>query len=367
MFNLDMPTRIISGKDCVKNNASLFSAWKNAFIVCGKSGAKKSGALDDVCVLLSSVGANYTVFDKISENPPLLTCYEGGKLAREKECDLVIGIGGGSALDAAKAIASFATNGDIAPEEIFNVSALKKGLPIIAIPTTAGTGSEANPYSVLSLPDGERKQTFNTRCSYPVYSFLDPTYTMSLPESFTVSTALDAFHHALESLLSPKSTDFSEMMALYAAEKIWDVLTEYPENYSYEQREKLLYASCAAGIAISVTGTGFPHPLGYSLTMLDGISHGRACAVFAADYIDFNEKTEAGAARLATLYEKLAVKPKVLKEYLTALAGVELSFTKDEIVRRVDLIKGAKNYQNSPYVLTYDEMIAIYEKHFLAK
>lgn len=367
MFDLDMPTRIISGKDCVKKNPSLLAAGKKAIIVCGRSGAKKSGALDDVCAVLSSVGAKYTVFDKISENPPLLTCFEGGELARAEGCDFVIGIGGGSALDGAKAIASFATNEGISPEEIFKVSSLKKGLPIIAIPTTAGTGSEANPYSVLSLPDGERKQTFNTRCSYPVCSFLDPTYTMSLPEGYTVSTALDAFHHALESLLSPKTTDFSEMMALYAAKNIWDVLTEYPESYSYEQREKLLYASCAAGIAISVTGTGFPHPLGYSLTMLDGIPHGRACAVFAADYIDYNSKTEKGAERLALLYDTLSVKPKVLKEYLTALASVDLSFTKEEIVRRVDLICGAKNYVNSPYVLTYDEMIAIYERLFLKK
>jgi len=365
MFNLDMPTKIISGKNCVKDNADLFALGRKAIIVCGRSGARKSGALDDVCTILSSICVEYDIFDKISENPPLLTCYEGGKLARD--CDFVVGIGGGSALDAAKAVASFATNPDIAPEEIFNISVLKKGLPIIAIPTTAGTGSEANPYSVLSLPDGERKQTFNTRCSYPVYSFLDPTYTMSLPESFTVSTALDAFHHALESLLSPKSTDFSEMMALYAAKKIWDVLTEYPENYSFEQREKLLYASCAAGVAISITGTGFPHPLGYSLTMLDGISHGRACAVFAPDYIDLNATTEEGARKLDLLYAKLSVKPKVLKEYLSALAGVELSFTKDEIVKRENLVSGAKNYVNSPYVIAYDEMISIYEKHFLKK
>lgn len=365
MFDLDMPTRIISGKDCIKSNASLFSLGKKAFIVCGRSGAKKSGALDDVCEVLGSVGVEYMIFDKVSENPPLLTCFDGGRTAYENGCDFVIGIGGGSALDGAKAIASFATNTAISPEEIFNVSALNAGLPIIAIPTTAGTGSEANPYSVLSLPDGERKQTFNTRCSYPKYAFLDPTYTMSLPESVTISTALDAFHHALESLLSPKTTDISEMMSLYAAEKIWDVLTEYPESYSFEQREKLLYASCAAGIAISITGTGFPHPLGYSLTMLDGISHGRACAVFASDYIDLNSKTEKGEMMLSRLNNRLSVKPKVLKEYLTALAGVELSFSEEEIVRRVDLVCKAKNYTNSPYVLTYDEMLEIYRKHFL--
>ncbi len=367
MFDLNMPTRIISGKGCIEANASLFAIGKKAMIVCGKTGARLSGALDAVSEVLKQNNVEFTVFDKISENPPLLTCCEGGRIACDEDCDLVIGIGGGSALDAAKAIATFAVNPDIEPEDIFNFSVLERGLPIIAIPTTAGTGSEANPYSVLSLPDGERKKTFKAPWSYPVYSFLDPTFTLSLPHSVTVSTALDAFHHALESLLSPKTTDISEMMALCAAEGIWDVLTQYPEEFSYEHREKLLYASCAAGIAISVTGTGFPHPMGYSLTMLDGISHGRACAVFAADYIDYNSRTEKGAERLALLYSRLNVKPTVLKEFLTALADVQLSFTSEEIARRVDLICNAANYTNSPYVLSYDEMTDIYERLFLKK
>ena len=364
MFNVNLPTRIISGKGCLAENASLLNLGKRAMLVCGRSGAKKSGALDDVCAVLASLGIEYTIFDKIAENPPLLTCFEGGKLA--KDCDFVVGIGGGSALDGAKAIAAFATNELTDPMDIFSPD-LKQSLPIVAIPTTAGTGSEANPYSVLSLPDGETKRTFNSSASWPKYSFLDPTYTMSLPYDYTVSTALDAFHHAIESYLSPKSTDFSELLALYAAERIWDVLTQYPETFSYEHREKLLYASCAAGAAISITGTGFPHPLGYSLTMLDGIPHGKACAVFAGAYFDYNERTEKGRERIAVLYERLDVKPRVMREFLASLADVELSFTEEEIAHRVELIKGAKNYVNSPYVLSVDEMYDIYRSLFLKK
>ena len=150
MFNVNLPTRIISGKDCLAENASLLSLGKRAIIVCGRSGAKKSGALDDVCGVLSSLGIEYTVFDKIAENPPLLTCFEGGMLA--KDCDFVVGIGGGSALDASKAIAAFATNDLTDPMDIFSPD-LKQSLPIVAIPTTAGTGSEANTYSVISLTD----------------------------------------------------------------------------------------------------------------------------------------------------------------------------------------------------------------------
>ncbi len=366
MFNINIPTKIISGKDCVLSNAGCFAVGKKAFIVTGRSGAKKSGALDDVLSVIAKNGGDYVLFDCIAENPPLLTCEEGGKLAKKSGCDFVIGIGGGSALDAAKAIAAFATNALENPDDIFTAD-LEASLPIIAIPTTAGTGSEANPYSILSLPDGERKRTFSREMSYPRYSFLDAKYTVSLSNEITISTALDAFHHAMESYLSPKSTDFSELLALYAAEKIWDVLTEFPENFSYEQREKLIYASSAAGIAIGITGTGFPHPLGYSITMLDGIPHGRACAVFAADYLEYNERTEKGKERIETVYKRLGVKPKVMKEFLSALADVELSFTEDEIKYRVDLIKGAKNYVNSPYVLTEEEMLEIYRKKFLKK
>ena len=164
-----------------------------------------------------------------------------------------------------------------------------------------------------------------------------------------------------------RKNDFSELLALYAAEKIWDVLTQYPESFSFEHREQLLYASCAAGAAISITGTGFPHPLGYSLTMLDGIPHGKACAVFAGAYLDYNEKTEKGRERIAVLYERLNVKPKVMREFLASLAGVELSFTEEEIAHRVELIKGAKNYTNSPYILSVDEMYDIYRTLFLKR
>lgn len=364
MFNVNIPTRIISGKGCVKENASLFDLGKKAMIVCGRSGAKKSGALDDVLGVLSSLGIGHVIFDEVTENPPLLLCHRAGEVARAAGCDLIIGIGGGSAMDAAKAISAFCANEALAPEELFDVSKVTRVLPLIAIPTTAGTGSEANHYSVMSLPDGERKRSFVNPLSYPKYAFLDPTYTLSLSEEFTISTALDAFHHAMESYLSPKATDFSSLLALYAAEAIWDVLSQIPENYSYEQREKLLYASCAAGIAISVTGTGFPHPLGYSLTMLKGIPHGRACAAFAAAYLEYNARTEEGAERLERFYSYLGVKPRVLSEFLTALAGVDFSLSDDEIEHYVSLVKDAGNYKNSPYVLSFDEMKEIYKKLF---
>ena len=217
-FSFNLPVRIVSGYNCIEKNASLLCAGSSALIVTGKSGAKASGALDDVLSVLSANGVAYSVFDKIAENPPIETCFEGGRLAADAGADFIIGIGGGSAIDAAKAIAAFASNQQIEMMELFDSKKrTAPALPIIAIPTTSGTGSEANSFSVLSLPGGEKKRTFSANDSWAKIAFLDPRYTFSLSKSQTLSTALDAFAHALESYLSPKSTEISEMMALYAA------------------------------------------------------------------------------------------------------------------------------------------------------
>lgn len=366
-FSFNLPVRIVSGPNCIQKNASLLALGSSALIVTGKNGAKKSGALDDVIEALSKCGIEYTVFDKITENPPIETCFNGGRLAADVGADFIIGIGGGSALDAAKAIAAFAANQQISASEIFDPEKRRlPSLPIIAVPTTAGTGSEANPYSVLSLPGGEKKKTFSAPDSWAKIAFLDGRYTFSLSKEQTLSTALDAFAHALESFLSPKSTEISEMMALYAAANIWDIIKDDPEEYTEKMHDALLCASCAAGIAISITGTGFPHPLGYSITMLDGIPHGAACALFDGDYIAYNMKSSAGKAKLLNFAEALDTTVDVLISILPELSGVDLVFSEEEIAKRVELIADAKNYTNSPYVISKAEMYEIYRDHFLA-
>ena len=364
-FSFNLPVKIISGKECINKNADKLTLGRSALIVTGKNGARLSGALDDVLNVLDSNGVSAYIFDEITENPPLETCYIGGKLAADLGADFVIGIGGGSAIDAAKAIAAFASNQQITMEELFSAQRrIIPSLPIVAIPTTSGTGTEANPYSVLSLPGGLKKKTFMADDSWPTVAFLDPKYTYSLSNDQTMSTALDAFAHALESYLSPKSTEISGMLALYAASLIWDIIKNDPDEYTPQMHEKLLCASCAAGIAISVTGTGFPHPMGYSLTMLEGIPHGRACAIFDGDYIIYNMRTAAGANRLAKFSAHIGEKIEIIAKRLPELADIHLSMSESAILDHVDLICDAKNYSNSPYILSKDEMLEIYRSHF---
>lgn len=367
-LTIHLPTHIISGEHCLREHAAQLAQGKHALLVTGKTSARKSGVLDDLLPLLTHAGIRATIFDEITENPLLETCYRGGQLAARCGADFVIGIGGGSPIDAAKAVAAFAANPTIDALDLFEDSRrTAHSLPIIAIPTTAGTGTEANPYSIMTLPDRERKKTFNCPDSWPTVSFLDPRYTATLSASYTMSTALDAFAHALESYLSPKSTDFSEMMALYAAARIWGVIGREPAVYTPEMRRDLMEAACAAGIAISVTGTGFPHPLGYSITMLDGIPHGFACAAFDGDFIRYNARTEQGRARIETFCAHIGTDAETLATTLPRLAGVKLSLTEEQIAYRVELIRGAKNYTNSPYVLSVDEMRDIYRDHFLQR
>ena len=364
-FWSEIPVRLIKGRGCVRKNSEALALGKRAFIVCGSHGARACGALEDVTSVLGSLGIDYYIFDRSRENPPLELCFEGGRECAAFSADFVIGIGGGSALDAAKAIAIFAGNTQLDSEKIFDKELNKASpIPLVAIPTTSGTGSESNATGVLTLPGGLIKKSFTSE--FPKVSLLDPDYTASLPFRTALSCVLDAFAHAVESYLSPKSTENSRAAALYAAEMIWNVLSKAPVEFGENEREALQLAACAAGYAISVTGTGFPHPMGYSLTTIDGIPHGFACAAFYRSFIEYNEKTTEGKKLLDTFCRKALgnALPEDISNLIPSLANVRLTMTDDEIERHVSLIKDAKNFKNSPYVLNNDEKLTIYSDLF---
>lgn len=370
-----MPTKIIFGEGAAERADTELVRGKHALIVTGKRSAELSGALGDVVSLLERHGVKYTQFDKIGENPLLSVCFEGGRCARECGADFVIGIGGGSPLDAAKAIAAFAANPDICEKELFSRE-LAPSYSLVLIPTTSGTGSEANNFSVLTLDDTNVKKTFKNSYSYADVSLLDPRYTYSLDENYTVSTALDAFCHCIESYLSPKSTDISRSLAAYGGKKLWNALkvlrtdaeavcAAAPDGVAATVRRELMAGALAGGMAINTTGTGFPHPLGYSLTLNSHIPHGRACAVFLGEYVKKNSLSEVGKARLSELAKVLETTPEEIAAIIPEMSGVALKLTPSERREYVDAVKDAANYQNSPYVISYEEMMDIYDRLFM--
>ncbi len=372
-FQNHPPVRLFLGDNAMRDNLDRFRIGKKALVVSGKHGADACGAMAEVDAILTSLSIPYVRFTEITENPPAETCHRGGQIARENGCDFVIAIGGGSSLDGAKAIAAYAANPDMGVTEIFN-GLQNPCLPLIAIPTTAGTGSEAVCYAVLTLPGGRQKKTFKDLSSFPQTGFVCPKFTHTQTRKNTESTALDAFAHAMESYLSPKSTPESEEAALYAAREVWDVLFRNADGegngerdlggYTAKQRERLSYAACAAGIAIHYTGTGFPHPLGYSLTLTYGIPHGYACALFEGAYIEYNLLTDVGAAKLHALADFIGTTPAEMRALLPAKPGIDLHITPEKAEELINLVADAGNYKNSPYVLTRGEMSDIYIRQF---
>ena len=370
-FSSHKPVKILTGNDCVCDNAVLFAeCGRRALIVSGRHGADACGAAADVTAALESVGCTWVRYAVIPENPPAPLCLEGGKLAREENCDFIVAIGGGSALDAGKAIAGYAANPQCGEMDLFDdMKRTNDCLPIVAIPTTAGTGSEACRYSVLTIDGGRRKKTFKHKSAYARYAFVCPRYTATMNDDCTVSTALDALAHAIESFLSPHSTSVSEEAALYAAGEIWDVLfrgADAGENgtWSEKQRERLAMAATAAGIAIDYTGTGFPHPLGYSLTLTRGIPHGKACAIFEGAYIHYNRMTKEGEARLNRLAAALCTTPDEMAEKIPEKSGVSLHIEPAEREELIERVASAGNYANAPYVISRGEMSDIYARLF---
>lgn len=356
-FDFYMPVKIFSGIGALNAHKAEFQRGKRCLIVTGRHSAIESGALSDVTELLDGFDISYTIFDKISANPLLSVCDEGGKLARD--CDFVVGIGGGSAVDAAKAIAAYGANPEISGDALFT-KAVNPSLPLIAVPTTSGTGSEVNNYAIMSLDGQNKKKTFKNAYSHPVAAFLDPRYTYSLGLGQTISTALDAFAHAMESYMSPKSTDISRGASVYAAKLIWSVIKDEHTEFSASEREALQKAACAAGIAINSTGTGFPHPLGYNLTMFHGIPHGAACAVFEWSFIKYTEKSEVGRVLTKRFADECGFALDVVCERLHSLSGVTYKPDENEIQLFVNTTSSAGNYANNPYVIGIDEMKQIY-------
>ncbi len=287
-FKFYMPTELYFGRGCLVENSDKIKLGEKALIVTGKSGALKSGALKDVKGILNGNGIEYSIFDRVVNNPDLDNVTQGAEFGKKEKADHVIAIGGGSPMDAAKAIAALCTN-DMDATGLIEGEIGEKPLPLIAVPTTSGTGSEVTPYSILTVPGHRTKKNFYSPMSFPAYAFADPEYTKSMPCEVTVDTAFDAFSHLLESYLSVKSNPLNDAVALEGI-RIWAECAGAlaKGNFDYAVREKLMYASTVGGVAITHTGTTIIHAMGYSLTYFKGIPHGRANAMLIGEYLRYN-------------------------------------------------------------------------------
>ncbi len=283
-FNIYMPARIISGENCViKNSGELKKLGGKCLVVTSKTSARKSGALDDVITALNNENIEYTVFDEITENPLVSTVINAGEKARVFGAEFVIGIGGGSPLDASKAVAICAENPDYDIKGLYSRKIPSKALPVVLVGTTSGTGSEVTGVSVLTNDEDLMKKSISGADCYGTISFLDPRYTYSMNYDITVSTALDAFAHAVEGWFAPLCSELPTQYAKMALPLIYRGLKYLDETKNLPDeklRADLYYGSIYAGLELNVCGAAFPHTVGYVLTENFGIPHGKACTAF---------------------------------------------------------------------------------------
>ena len=284
-----LPTDVYEGKGCVSQHAEALVLGRKALIVTGKTGAKASGALADVQQALEARRVAWAHFDGVGENPDDEQVYAGAAVAQAEGCDFVVAIGGGSAMDAAKAIAwvvgSQIDRGDFFAEKPQPDDTV---LPIVAVPITCGTGSEVTPYAIITDHHARTKVNVSGRQLFPRVALLDGRYLDSLPAQVVCDTALDALSHAIEGAYSLRSDALSLALAVESIGVVMPELVRLAHG-TFVNRARLLHGSLLAGMVIAQAGTGLVHAMGYPLTYYKHLPHGRANGVLLAGYLEFME------------------------------------------------------------------------------
>ena len=286
-MNFYMPAKVYSEKNCVMNHAAELAALgTRALIVTGKSSARRCGAFADVTEALEKYGVSWVEFAEVEENPSVETIMRARKVGCKVEADFVIGIGGGSPMDAAKAVALMMRHPDEDWEYLYDKTAETSTVPIAEIPTTAGTGSEVTAVSVLTRHDKHVKGSIPHKI-FANLALIDGKYVSAAPTRILANTTMDALCHLYESYIHSKATDYSRMCAEYGI-KVWarskDVILGRREATA-EDYQNMMNASCMAGMAIAHTATSIPHALSYRLTYSAHMAHGKACGYFLAGYL----------------------------------------------------------------------------------
>ena len=304
-MNYFMPTRLYVGEGSVSAHATEIAALGNScLIVCDKVAASASGALADIQAALEGTSVSYVIWDGVTENPPVASCIEAGEVATSAQARFVLGVGGGSALDAAKAISVFAANPGLSEEAFYQKAWEADPLPIVLVGTTSGTGSEVTKVSVLTDKDAHKHSIHDDRL-FATISLGDARYTRTCPLNVSLSCGVDILAHATESYFSKKADEISRAFAVraigMAAEPL--LLASMEAELTEEHYDKLYEASILAGLAINTTGTCFPHNVGYYLTENFGVPHGFASAIFLPDMLELCNESDLAYA--STFYREI--------------------------------------------------------------
>lgn len=284
-FTYYLPVNLIFGRGKVNSVGTITAQYgKKVLVVTGKNSTKKSGLLEKAVTLLEEAGVESVVFDRVMQNPLTTTVEEGAALAKETGCDVVLGLGGGSIMDAAKAIAFAALNAGDLSDYIFGIKQGTEALPVILVPTTCGTGSEGNGFAVLTNPVTKDKKSLRTNSIIAKASIIDPELMTTMPKGILASVCFDALAHNMESYLSTTAQPLTEVQAYYGMKLLAENLTKvYRDPGDMDAWEKVTLASTLGGMVINMTGCTAPHGMEHPASGLRDIVHGRGLAALTPE------------------------------------------------------------------------------------
>lgn len=331
-FNFYNPTRIVfgSGKLSTLHEQALPGKKALLLISNGKS-TKLNGSLNTVETQLDEAGVKYVLFDKIMENPVKEVIMEGAAYARANNCDFILALGGGAVLDSSKAIAAMATNdGDLWDYVTGGTGKAmplkKKGLPIVTVPTSSGTGSEINCWGVISNLETHEKIGFGAECLTPALSIVDPALMKTVPPKYTAYQGFDALFHNTEVMMSSGVNLLSETIALSAIENIAKYLPiAVKDGGNLDAREHVAYAATVAGITMQLTSTTAQHSMEHAMSAYHhNLPHGAGLIMISVEFARYFIEKHACDEQFVKMARAMGIpdadKP---QDFITALVNLQ--------------------------------------------
>lgn len=300
-----MPKSVLYGRNSLeKLGQQSKKLGKRAFIVTDTI-MEKLGYVEKCIQQLNKKSITVSTYNKVDAEPTNIHVLEALSLCKEEKCDFIIGIGGGSCIDAAKAVAVLYTNGGEVEDYVQkDIEIENNPLPLIAIPTTSGTGSEVTSVAVITNKKTDVKMMMKHPSFIPKVAIIDPVLTSSLPPQITAATGIDALCHAIEAYISKVSQPLTDVLALSAIESIMKYLCiAYEDGRNMEAREAMMIASLQAGIAFSNASVTLVHGMSRPVGALFHVPHGISNAILLPTVLEFT-KTSA-MKRLAKIGRSL--------------------------------------------------------------
>lgn len=386
-FNFNNPTNLFFGRGALNELGSLAMPGKRAMVlVSNGNSTKANGYLDRTLEQLKNADVDYFVFDKIMENPIKDVIMEGAAFARENKCDFIVALGGGAVIDSSSAIAAMATNDGDLWDYVFGGTGkeqplINKGLPIVAIATTSGTGSEMNGFGVISKLETQEKIGFGAPELTPVIAIVDPELMTTVPPKYTAYQGFDALFHNTEVMMSKGINILSETIALSAIGSIATNLPRAVKNgKDLEAREHIAYGSTMAGVTMQLTSTTAQHSMEHAMSAYHhNLPHGAGLIIISKAFAEFFIEKHACDEQFIKVAKAMGIKNADKPEdFITALiklqrdCGVadlkmsDFGFTPDEAMV---LAKGARSMQGglfaaNPCEMTDEDCAGIFEKSY---